>query len=123
LERASEQLQAYFGKRRERFDLPFDLRGTAFQMAVWERLRGIPYADTITYGAIALQLGNPRASQAVGQAVAANPLTVFVPCHRVMGADGDLTGYGGGLERKAALLELEQAGLQLRLQLRLPFGR
>jgi methylated-DNA-[protein]-cysteine S-methyltransferase len=122
LERAGEQLQAYFGKRREQFDLPLDLRGTIFQMAVWECLLDIPYADTSTYGAIALQVGSPRASRAVGQAVAANPLTILVPCHRVTGADGGLTGYGGGVERKAALLALEHAGLQLRLQLRLPIG-
>ena len=94
-----------------------DLRGTEFQHQVWLQLQQIPYGETTTYGAIATLLGRPKASQAVGQAVGANPVSVIVPCHRVVGANGSLTGYGGGLERKAILLELEQAGLQLRMRL------
>lgn len=120
LEAATEQVRSYFSRRRHRFDLPLDLRGTDFQHQVWLQLQGIPYGETSTYGDIALLLGRPRATRAVGQAVGANPVSVIVPCHRVIGSDGTLTGYGGGLERKAMLLELEQAGLQLRLQLSLP---
>lgn len=117
LDVAKAQVLAYFAWRRRAFDLPLDLRGTDFQLAVWERLRGIAYGETTTYGEIALLLHNPRASQAVGQAVGMNPIAVIVPCHRVLGADGSLTGYAGGVDRKAALLELEQAGLQLRMDL------
>ena len=120
LEQARGRLLDYFNWRQDTFDLPLDLRGTDFQLRVWERLRGTGYAETTTYGAIATLLGNPDASQAVGQAVGANPLAIVVPCHRVVGADGALLGYAGGIERKAALLALEQAGQQLRLQLRLP---
>lgn len=112
-----EQIQAYFARQRHRFDLPLDLRGTEFQHQVWLQLQQIPYGETTSYGAIATLLGRPNASQAVGQAVGANPVSVIVPCHRVVGANGSLTGYGGGLERKAMLLELEQAGLQLRMRL------
>ncbi|MGC9468124.1 MAG: methylated-DNA--[protein]-cysteine S-methyltransferase [Anaerolineae bacterium] len=115
LETAKAQLLAYFNWRRDTFDLPLDLRGTDFQLAVWERLQGVPYGETTTYGDIALLLGSPHASQAVGQAIGANPTAIVVPCHRVLGADGSLTGYAGGVERKAALLALEQAGLQLRM--------
>jgi methylated-DNA-[protein]-cysteine S-methyltransferase len=115
LESARRQLLAYFDWHRHRFGVPLDLRGTDFQLAVWERLRGIPYGQTTSYGDIAMLLGNSHASQAVGQAVGANPATIFVPCHRVLGYDGALTGYAAGVERKAALLELEQAGLQLRM--------
>jgi methylated-DNA-[protein]-cysteine S-methyltransferase len=120
LEQARAKLLDYFNWRQDTFDLPLDLRGTDFQLKVWERLRGIGYAETTTYGAIATLLGNPHASQAVGQAIGANPLAIVVPCHRVIGASGSLLGYAGGLERKGALLALEQAGQQLRLQLRLP---
>ncbi len=120
LAQARARLLAYYDRREEPFDLPLDLRGTEFQHRVWERLRAIPYGETTSYGAIATLLGVPNGSQAVGQAVGANPVVIFVPCHRVVGYAGALVGYGGGLERKAALLELEQAGLQLRLQLRLP---
>lgn len=117
LDVATQQLQAYFARRRERFDLPLDLRGTDFQHQVWLHLQQIPYGETTTYGKIALLLGRPKATQAVGQAVGANPVSVIVPCHRVIGSNGKLTGYGGGLERKAMLLELEQAGIQLRMPL------
>ncbi len=119
LAEARSQLFAYFNWRRETFDLPLDLRGTPFQQRVWEQLRGIGYGETSTYGTIATLLDTPHASQAVGQAVGANPVAIVVPCHRVIGADGALLGYAGGIERKAVLLELEQAGLQLQMQLRL----
>ncbi|MGC9521878.1 MAG: methylated-DNA--[protein]-cysteine S-methyltransferase [Anaerolineae bacterium] len=121
LSRARDQLLDYFAWKRDAFDIPLDLRGTEFQRAVWERLLGLRYGERTTYGDVAMMLGKPKASRAVGQAVGANPVAVIVPCHRVVGSDGSLTGYGGGLERKAALLELEQTGLQLRLQLRFPF--
>jgi len=118
LEEARTQLQAYFNRRLQEFDLPLDLRGTDFQHLVWLQLQHRPYGQTTTYGEIATVLGNPKASRAVGQAVGANPVSIVVPCHRVVGAGGKLTGYGGGIERKAALLELEQAGLQLRIPLK-----
>ena len=118
LEEARTQLQAYFNRRLQKFDLPLDLRGTDFQHLVWLQLQQISYGQTTTYGGIATVLGRPNASQAVGQAVGANPVSIAVPCHRVVGADGKLIGYGGGIERKAALLELEQAGLQLRIPLK-----
>ena len=118
LERSKSYIDAYFNWRRKTFDLELDLRGTPFQKSVWSYLQGIPYGETVTYGEIAMALGNPRASQAVGQAVGANPVTLIVPCHRVVGFDGSLTGYGGGLPRKSALLELEQMGLQLRMPIR-----
>ena len=120
LDRAKTQLLTYYDRQEDAFDLPLDLRGTDFQHKVWERLRGVPYGEKTSYGEIALMLGIPNGSQAVGQAVGANPVAIIVPCHRVVGAGGALIGYAGGTERKAALLELEQAGLQLRLQLRLP---
>jgi O-6-methylguanine DNA methyltransferase len=118
LEEARAQLQAYFNRRLQKFDLPLDLRGTDFQHLVWLQLQQISYGQTTTYGAIATVLSRPNASQAVGQAVGANPMSIVVPCHRVVGSDGKLIGYGGGIERKAALLELEQAGLQLRIPLK-----
>jgi len=118
LEEARTQVQAYFNRRLQEFDLPLDLRGTDFQQLVWLQLQQISYGQTTTYGGIATVLGRPNASQAVGQAVGANPVSIVVACHRVLGADGKLTGYGGGIERKAALLELEQAGLQLRIPLK-----
>ncbi|MCJ7550098.1 MAG: methylated-DNA--[protein]-cysteine S-methyltransferase [Anaerolineae bacterium] len=118
LEEARAQLQAYFNRRLQEFNLPLDLRGTDFQHLVWLQLRHRPYGQTTTYGEIATVLGKPKASRAVGQAVGANPVSIVVPCHRVVGVGGKLTGYGGGIERKAALLELEQAGLQLRIPLK-----
>ncbi len=105
---AREQLAEYFAGDRRTFDLPLAPRGTAFQQAVWMRLRGIPYGTTRSYGQVAEELGlPPGASRAVGLANGANPLSVVVPCHRVVGADGSLTGFGGGLERKRFLLDLE----------------
>lgn len=110
LVRAVRQLGEYFAGRRNAFDLPLDLHGgTAFQQSVWHALLRIPRGTTTSYGAISTGLGKPAAVRAVGAAVGRNPISVIVPCHRVMGADGSLTGYAGGLERKAALLQLEGA--------------
>jgi methylated-DNA-[protein]-cysteine S-methyltransferase len=106
------QLEAYFAGERHAFDLALDLHGTPFQRAVWERLLAIPYGETTTYGEIARDLGRPDRARAVGAAVGRTPVPIVVPCHRVVGADGALTGYGGGLERKAALLELERHARQ-----------
>ena len=105
---ATVQLSEYFAGERHAFDLPLRAAGTAFQHAVWGQLATIPWGTTRTYGAIAQALGMPlSASRAVGSANGANPLSIIVPCHRVVGADGTLTGYGGGLPRKSALLRLE----------------
>ena len=110
LQAAATQLRAYFAAQTARFDLPLDLSlGTAFQQSVWERLRAIPYGVTQSYGEIARYLAQPAASRAVGAAVGRNPLSIIVPCHRVVGSKGALTGYAGGLERKIALLQLEKA--------------
>jgi len=110
LRAAAAQLQAYFAGTRAHFDLPLDLsHGTAFQQAVWQALRAIPTGATTSYGALSQCVGNPSAVRAVGAAVGRNPISVIVPCHRVVGADGSLTGYAGGLERKTALLALEGA--------------
>ena len=106
---AAEQLEAYFAGRLTEFDLPLAPRGTPFQLAVWQALREIRYGTTISYGELAARLGRPHAGRAVGAANARNPIGVIVPCHRVIGARGALTGYGGGLERKRRLLELEAA--------------
>ncbi len=116
LQAAVAQLADYFAQRLQEFGVPLDLRGTPFQRAVWAELLTIPYGKTLTYGEIAMEIERPRAFQAVGQAVGANPVAIIVPCHRVVGRNGALTGYAAGIERKAALLELEQAGLQLHLQ-------
>ncbi|WP_010524045.1 methylated-DNA--[protein]-cysteine S-methyltransferase [Nesterenkonia sp. F] len=105
---AAGQLDAYFAGERRSFDLPLAPSGTAFQQAVWSRLREIPHGETVSYGAIAAALDRPGASRAVGLAVGRNPLSIIVPCHRVVGADGSLTGYGGGVERKQRLLALER---------------
>jgi methylated-DNA-[protein]-cysteine S-methyltransferase len=105
---AEAQLHAYFEGRLEDFDLPLAPRGTEFQLRVWEALRAIPYGETTSYGELAAAIGSPGASRAVGAANGRNPIAVIVPCHRVIGASGMLTGYGGGLERKRILLELEQ---------------
>ncbi|MBC7227112.1 MAG: methylated-DNA--[protein]-cysteine S-methyltransferase [Thermoflexales bacterium] len=101
------QLREYFSRIRREFDLPLDLRGTPFQRRVWEELRRIPYGQTVTYGELARRVGRPDAARAVGQAVGANPIPIILPCHRVVGANGSLVGYGGGLDIKAALLRLE----------------
>ena len=110
LQQAALQLQQYLRGERGGFDLPLDLSGgTPFQQAVWRALLAIGRGRTCSYGALSAQLGQPRAVRAVGAAVGRNPLSVVVPCHRVLGADGSLTGYAGGLDRKTALLTLENA--------------
>ena len=111
LRRAAEQLLAYFAGESSGFDVPLDLHGTAFQRRVWAALRQIPTGRTLTYGEIARSIGSPSAVRAVGGAVGRNPLSVIVPCHRVVGTDGSMTGYAGGVERKRALLELEHAAV------------
>ena len=112
LRSAADQLAAYFVRDLKEFDLPLAPRGTAFQQRVWEQLRGIAYGETASYGAIAKRLGMTNAaSRAVGLANGRNPIPIVVPCHRVIGANGTLTGYAGGLERKQVLLELEQDAL------------
>lgn len=109
LQQAARQLQQYLLGERCGFDLPLDLSGgTPFQQEVWQALLLIARGATTSYGALGAQLGRPRAVRAVGAAIGRNPLSVIVPCHRVLGADGSLTGYAGGLARKAALLDLEQ---------------
>ena len=109
LRRAARQLDAYFAGDEADFDVPLDLHGTTFQRAVWNELRKLGHGTTCTYGAIAARLGSPTAGRAVGAAVGRNPVSVIVPCHRVVGSDGSLTGYAGGLERKTALLRVESA--------------
>jgi len=106
---AAEQLEAYFRGDLHRFSLALAPRGTPFQKAVWALLTEIPYGRTVTYGDLAKRLGNPKAVRAVGAANGRNPLPIVVPCHRVIGHDGTLTGYAGGLSVKAALLRLEGA--------------
>ncbi|GAC1604735.1 MAG: methylated-DNA--[protein]-cysteine S-methyltransferase [Ramlibacter sp.] len=110
LEAAAAQLQDYFAGRRLQFALPLDLRaGTAFQQSVWRALLAIPAGGTASYSALSESVGRPTAMRAVGAAVGRNPVSIVVPCHRVLGRDGSLTGYAGGLHRKSALLELERA--------------
>lgn len=104
------QLEAYFGGERTAFDLPLHLDGTDFQRRVWTALREVPYGRTWSYGQLAAHIGAPGASRAVGLANGRNPIAIVVPCHRVVGADGTLTGYGGGLARKQLLLDLERGG-------------
>lgn len=107
---AAQQLTAYFDHGEGGFDLPLDLScGTPFQQSVWQVLRTIPRGQALSYSAVAERIGKPRAVRAVGSAIGRNPLSIVVPCHRVLGAHGALTGYAGGLERKAALLRLEGA--------------
>jgi methylated-DNA-[protein]-cysteine S-methyltransferase len=109
---AMAQLTAYFARDRKEFDLPLAPAGTDFQRLVWDALRGIGYGDTASYGEIAHRIGKSNAaSRAVGVANSQNPIPIVIPCHRVIGADGTLTGYAGGLERKQTLLELEQDAL------------
>ncbi|QKG23795.1 methylated-DNA--protein-cysteine methyltransferase [Actinomadura verrucosospora] len=104
----AEQLAAYFAGELTEFDLPLNLRGTPFQGRVWAALQEIPYGETTTYGELAVELGKPSASRAVGLANGKNPVGVIVPCHRVVGSTGSLTGYGGGLDRKRYLLDFER---------------
>jgi O-6-methylguanine DNA methyltransferase len=105
--RLISQLDAYFAGKLREFTIPLDLRGTSFQRRVWDLLCGIPWGETRSYGEIAKAAGRPKAARAVGRAVGTNPVSIVVPCHRVIGSDGTLTGYGGGLHRKEALLKLE----------------
>jgi methylated-DNA-[protein]-cysteine S-methyltransferase len=114
LSRARDQLAAWFAGERTGFDLPLAPAGTPFQLAVWRLLAEIPYGETRTYGDLARQLGRPSAARAVGAANARNPLSIVVPCHRVVGGGGELTGYAGGLGRKRWLLEHERARLDRR---------
>lgn len=110
LARIVRELEEYFAGKRRSFDVEVDFQvGTAFQRAVWEGLREIPFGETVSYGELAAHLGMPRASRAVGLANGRNPISIIVPCHRVVGAAGSLTGYSGGLERKRWLLEHERA--------------
>jgi methylated-DNA-[protein]-cysteine S-methyltransferase len=108
-----EQLTEYFDGRRREFDLTLAMAGSAFELRVWRELCEIPYGETVSYGQVARALGAPDAARAVGLANGRNPIAVIVPCHRVIGADGSLTGYGGGLERKRLLLDLEAGVLPL----------
>lgn len=105
---AKQQFDAYFAGTRTDFDLELSPRGSDFQLCVWNALRAIPYGITISYAELARRIGNPKASRAVGLANGANPLAIIVPCHRVIGADGSLTGYGGGLAAKQFLLDHER---------------
>jgi methylated-DNA-[protein]-cysteine S-methyltransferase len=107
LARARRQLAEYFARRRREFDLPLDPQGTPFQRAVWKAIAGVPYGTTISYAELARRAGHPGAMRAVGAATGRNPLGIIVPCHRIVGADGSLTGYAGGLARKRALLAFE----------------
>lgn len=104
---ARAQLAAYFAGQLCEFDLPLAPQGTPFQRQVWAALQRIPYGTTVSYKALAEQIGHPASIRAVGQANGRNPISIIIPCHRVIGANGGLTGYGGGLDRKATLLELE----------------
>jgi methylated-DNA-[protein]-cysteine S-methyltransferase len=113
LDRVESQLNEYFGGSRTTFDLPLEPSGTDFQLNVWELLRKIPYGVTTSYGELARRLGDPKASRAVGAANGANPIPIIVPCHRVVGSKGELTGFGGGIERKRWLLEHEGALIPL----------
>jgi len=107
------QLQAYFRGELKEFDLPLAMEGTEFQLRVWNALRAIPYGETVSYARLAERIGNPKAVRAVGLANGKNPIPIIVPCHRVIGSDGSLTGFGGGLSTKKLLLELENKQLSL----------
>ena len=113
LKETVRQLKAYFAGTLKDFDLPLSPQGTAFQLGVWKRLCDIPYGETISYGELARRIGNPNASRAVGLANGSNPIPIIIPCHRVIGSNGKLTGYGGGLPIKEKLLALERRQLTL----------
>ena len=108
-----QQLHAYFSGELENFTVPLSPEGTPFQQKVWSELLKIPYGETISYGELARRIGNPNASRAVGLANGSNPIPIIIPCHRVIGSDGKLTGYGGGLPIKEKLLALEKRQLRL----------
>ncbi|MDR2964184.1 MAG: methylated-DNA--[protein]-cysteine S-methyltransferase [Treponema sp.] len=109
IKKTVQQLDEYFSKKRKTFNLPLSLNGTEFQLKVWNTLQKIPYGETCSYGELAKMIGNPKASRAVGMANNKNPVVIIIPCHRVIGADGSLTGYAGGLDIKKILLGLETA--------------
>lgn len=113
LVRTEKELEEYFAGERDTFTVPLDMRGTHFQKQVWEALLGIPFGETRTYGQLANQLGNPKSTRAVGAANGRNPIAIVVPCHRVIGHSGKLTGFAGGLDAKAHLLKLEGSELKL----------
>jgi len=113
LDDAAAQLGEYFEGRRRCFEIPLAMTGSPFQRRVWAQLQQIPFGTTVSYGQLAMQLGRPRAARAVGHANARNPVAVIVPCHRVIGSSGRLTGYGGGLSAKRRLLDLEAGGAPL----------
>ncbi|MGB7282201.1 MAG: methylated-DNA--[protein]-cysteine S-methyltransferase [Candidatus Acidiferrum sp.] len=108
---ATHQLQAYFDGKLREFDLPLVLEGTEFQLLVWRNLQKIPYGETVSYGQLARRIGSPEAARAVGLANGSNPIPIIIPCHRVIGSNGDLTGFGGGLPVKKKLLALESKQL------------
>ena len=109
LKKAAKQLDEYYNKKRQNFDLPLVLHGTDFQIKDWKALQKIPYGQTRSYGEIAAMIGKPKACRAVGMANNRNPISIVIPCHRVIGHDGSLTGFGGGLKLKQKLLDLEDA--------------
>jgi methylated-DNA-[protein]-cysteine S-methyltransferase len=113
LRELAQQLNAYFSGNLEKFELTLSPHGTAFQRSVWNKLCDIPYGETISYGQLARRIGNPQASRAVGLANGSNPIPIVIPCHRVIGSNGKLTGYGGGLPIKEKLLALERRQLTL----------
>ena len=113
LHRTIEQLNEYFAGKRKTFDLPLSLKGTPFQLQCWNALQQIPYGATATYGEIARSIGRPAAVRAVGAANGANPIPIIVPCHRVIGSNGSLTGFGGGLDMKRWLLDFESGSRRL----------
>jgi methylated-DNA-[protein]-cysteine S-methyltransferase len=108
-----DQLKSYFAGERKAFDLPLVLEGTTFQERVWTALQNIPYGETVSYKVLAERVGSPKAVRAVGAANGANPIPIIIPCHRVIGNDGSLTGFGGGLPLKKRLLELESRQMTL----------
>src|SRR5262249_34677000 len=108
LREATQQLKAYFAGDLKKFELPLRMEGTPFQLAVWRALQEIPYGETTSYGELARRLGKPKGARAVGLANGSNPIAIVVPCHRVIGSNGKLTGYGGGLNNKETLLALER---------------
>jgi methylated-DNA-[protein]-cysteine S-methyltransferase len=108
---AIRQLEAYFGGKLKQFELPLVLEGTEFQLLVWRNLQKIPYGETVSYGQLAKRIGSPDAARAVGLANGSNPIPIIIPCHRVIGTNGDLTGFGGGLPIKKKLLALESRQL------------
>jgi len=110
LEEAHKQMQEYFGGNRQQFDLPLQTRGTDFQRRIWELLQDIPFGETTSYNTMSERYGNVKAIRAVGQAIGKNPIAIVIPCHRVIGKNGALTGFAGGLPRKKLLLDIEQRG-------------